>query len=1581
LDDGRLDGLQARLARFSPEKRELLLKKLQERRHDDRAGDRRDDDHVPALGPIAREQPIPLSFAQARLWFLDQLEGESTDYRVPILWRLTGRLHQAALEQAIAAIVERHEVLRTIFPLLKGSPVQVIHPAGSMTLPVIDLQSLPEAEQQIKVQHLATTEARRPFDLAIGPLLRATLLRLSDESHALVVVVHHIVCDGWSVGIFRHELSALYTSFCAGEPSPLPALSIQFADYAHWQRGWLQGETLAAQLAYWQAQLSGAPPLLELPTDRPRPSVQSFRGGSAVFQLDQALTQELKRMSQRAGATLFMTLLACFALLLSRYSRQEDIVIGSPIANRNHRKIEPLIGCFMNTMVLRVALHGDPTFLELLARVRQVALDAYEHQDLPFEKLVDELQPARSLSYNPLFQVMFAFQNVPMKDLQLPGLAATPLPWENVTTHFDLSLTMKETAQGLIGELEYSSDLFDVATIVRMMGHFQTLLKGVAVTPAQPVSTFSLLTAAERCQLLVEWSAAPAAYTLDACVHQLFERQVERTPDAIAVIDHSSAAASPPSLTYQELNDRSNRLAHHLRTLGVGVLPDTLVGLFVERSLEMIVGLFGILKAGGAYVPLDPGYPTERLTQMIQDAGVRVLVTAQRFSEVVISHPVRSVFLDSQEIARQSAENLRGAARPTDLAYVIYTSGSTGQPKGVMIEHRALANLARAAVDVYGISANDRVLQFATINFDVSVEEINSCLISGATLVLRSDDMLDSVPAFLQRAQEWAVTVWNLPTAYWHLLCREMASAGRVLPASLRLVIVGGERLLPERVRQWLALAGTSSRLMNGYGPTEATVTATVCDVSGLSSAGLPAREVPIGRPIGNTEVYVLDKARQPVPIGVAGELCIGGGGLARGYLGDPGSTQEKFVAHPFSAEPGARLYKTGDLAYFLADGNLAFLGRLDDQVKIRGFRVEPGDIEAALRQHPYVSEAVVIAREDAPGDDRPSDAPPSAGHKRLLAYVVPWRGQPTAAELRRFLEQKLPNYMIPGAFILLSALPLTANGKIDHGALPSPDPCSESDAAFIEPRTPMEAQLAAIWAEILSVKRVGIHDKFFDLGGDSILGVQMVTRANQAGLSLSTRQIFQHQTIALLARAVGTVRRVQAQQGILTGGVPLTPVQHAFFEIEQIEPHFFNLSLLLETPADLRPDFLEQAVQTLLAHHDALRLRFVWQGDHWRQSYSAIDEGAPFKVVDLSSLIPEEQPAAMKEMDHELQASLNLSTGPIARVALFRLGEDRAGRLLLIVHHLAMDIVSWWILIEDLMTAYQQLCRGEAMDLPPKTTSYQEWAYRLADYAQSDALAAEVPYWLTSSGSDVAPLPVDYPPCRGNNVFACLDRVSVALSEKETRALLQDLPSIYKTQIDDVLLTAFVRAVNEWTGERALLVELANHGREMPFEDVDLSRTVGWFVAEYPVLLAIEEASEPLRALERVREQLRRVPRRGVGYGMLRYLRRDKAIRKKLQVLPRPQVTFTYFGQYEKMLRGEPLWGFAKEARPSFYSPSTNRDRYLLNVHAVSMAGRMQINWTYSKKVHRRETVERLAASMLDHLKVLISHDRSAAR
>jgi amino acid adenylation domain-containing protein len=1052
---------------------------------------------LPPVVPVERAEP-PLSFAQERLWFLDRLRPGEISYNLPFALRLRGALDVGALERSLGEIVRRHDALRTVFREQDGIPRQVITPFGGFRLPVTDLSHLPEADRDAEVpaELVAESGAARPFDLSAGPLFRATLLRLGAEEHVLLLSQHHIVSDGWSMGVLYRELSALYEAYREGGESPLPDLGVQYADYAVWQREQVEGEVLDRQLSYWRARLAGAPELLELPTDYPRPAVQTYRGATVPVELSLELLERLQALARSEGATLYMTLLGAFQVLLAKYSGGDDIVVGSPIAGRTRKEVEGLIGFFVNTLVLRTDLGGDPSFREMLRRAREVTLGAYEHQEVPFERLVAELQPERSLSHTPLFQVIFALQTAGGEGA-LPGLEVSPVEAERVNAKFDLSLELTPTSRGLRGGLTYPTDLFERSTIERMVGHLERVLEQVAANADVRLSQLELLGEAERALVLEGWNRTDAEYPAGACIHELFEAQVARTPNGVA------ATFEGDSLTYRELNEAANRLAHHLIRRGVG--PEVRVGICLERSLEMVVGILAILKAGGAYVPLDPAYPPERLAFTLADAGVPVVLVQEKVrAALVVPDGVELISLDAARA--EIADNPQSGAGPDSLAYVIYTSGSTGMPKGALIEHRNVARLFSATDAWFGFGTDDVWTLFHSYAFDFSVWELWGALLYGGRVVVVPLHVSRDPEAFHDLVLREGVTVLSQTPSAFRQFVRVDGERGGDL--ALRVVVFGGEALEPASLREWVERRGVETpRLVNMYGITETTVHVTYRplgreDVFGGSGS-------PIGVRIPDLQLYVLDPTRRPLPVGVPGELYVGGAGVARGYLNRPELTAQRFVENPFGA---GKLYRTGDRVRWLADGTLDYLGRLDEQVKIRGFRIELGEIEQRLAEHPEVREAVVLMREDVPGD------------RRLVAYLV---GDVEADVLRAHLRQSLPEYMVPSAFVVLDRLPLTSNGKLDRKALPAPEYAADADR-YLAPRTPVEEMLAGIWAEVLCMERVDVEESFFDLGGHSLLAARVVSRVRELfGVEVPLRALFEGPTVAEMAGRVDAAQEV----------------------------------------------------------------------------------------------------------------------------------------------------------------------------------------------------------------------------------------------------------------------------------------------------------------------------------------------------------------------------------------------------------------------------------------------------------------------
>ncbi|PHM69304.1 Amino acid adenylation [Xenorhabdus kozodoii] len=1247
--------------------------------------------------PVAdRSQPLPLSFAQQRLWFLGQLDpAASLAYHIPMALRLTGQLHRRALTDALDHLVARHESLRTRFVLVSGQPCQHIDPADiGFALAYHDFRQLDPALHTQRVTEFANLEAQTAFDFAQDPLIRGQLLQLADEEHILLLTQHHIISDGWSIGVLVQELSVLYRAFLEGQDTPLAPLAIQYADYAVWQRHWLQGAALTAQRDFWCKQLAGAPALLTLPTDRPRPAVQTFVGDQVPVHVDAGLLASLKALGQRHNTTLFMTVLSAWSLVLARLSGQEDVVIGTPVANRPQHELEGLIGFFVNTLALRVTVHDDFSVADLLALVRERALAAYDHQDLPFEQVVEALQPERNLSYSPIFQVMLALNNTPAKALTLPNLQLSTVEQPHRNAHFDLTLSLTETEAGLVGALEYAADLFDTATVERMIGYFTNVLTAMVTDETQPIATLPMLPASERHQLLGDFNATQVAFPQDMLIHQRFEAQAAQHPDSLAVVfeDHT--------LSYGELNRRANQLAHHL--IALGVRPDDRVAICVERSLEMGVGLLAVLKAGAAYVPLDPTYPADRLAYMLDDAAPGVLLTQATLRDKLDSSlPV--VLLDNPEplpttqpTGNPDPHTLGLTSR--HLAYVIYTSGSTGQPKGVMIEHRGLCNLITTQQNTLSLTTDSRVLQFASNSFDASIWEYCMALMSGARLYLAKRDHLLPGTILAGYLAEQAIS---------HILLSPTALAAMdSLPDTLHTLLVGGEACPPTLVKRWSA----GRQMLNAYGPTESTVCAT------LYSCVAGDNPPPIGRPIANTRIYILDAHGQPVPVGVTGEIYIGGAGVARGYLNRPELTAERFLVDPFSSEPDARMYKTGDLGRWLPDGNIDYLGRNDFQVKLRGFRIELGEIEARLTQCDGVREAVVIAREDEPNQ------------KRLVAYLRPEDGaELVPAALREQLSQHLADYMLPSAFITLDAFPLTPNGKLDRKALPAPDVSAVAVRHYAAPVGETEIALAQIWQDLLGLEQVSRHDHFFELGGHSLMIVSLVEALRHRGWQLEVRHVFATPTLAEMAQAIRydaetfvvppnlipdgctaitpamlpllslSQAEIEAIVDKVAGGAsnvqdiyPLAPLQAGILFHHLLQEHGDNYLLrsLLAFDTRERLDRFLAALQQVINRHDILRTAVYWQG--LEQPVQAVWRQASLVIREFTPASPDDIPAQLLAHTDPRQHRIDLNQAPLFAIDIAHDPAQDEWLLSLRFHHLISDHMTLELIFAEIALTLQ---------------------------------------------------------------------------------------------------------------------------------------------------------------------------------------------------------------------------------------------------------------------------------------------------
>ncbi|MDQ0703453.1 amino acid adenylation domain-containing protein/non-ribosomal peptide synthase protein (TIGR01720 family) [Pseudomonas sp. W3I7] len=1458
-------------------------------------------------------QHAPLSYAQERQWFLWQLDPDSAAYHVPGALRLSGRLDKAALQRSFDTLVARHESLRTRLHLEGEQRAQQV-----LAHAAIEIAERPVDETQLKAS--VEAEIARPFDLQQGPLVRVSLLGLSAEEHVLVLVQHHIVSDGWSMGVMVQELMQLYAAYSQGQDCTLAPLPIQYADYAVWQRRWMEAGEKARQLDYWRELLSGTQPVLELPLDYSRPAQQSFLGARQDMALEPALVAGLKALAQREGVTLFMLLLAAFQAFLYRYSGQSDIRVGVPIANRNRVETESLIGFFVNTQVLKADLDGQMTFTQLVQHTKRRALEAQAHQDLPFEQLVEALQPERSLSHNPLFQVMFNHQaKTPSAEQQLPGLRVTSLELETQSAQFDLSLDTQESGDGIWASLTYATDLFGAATAARMLGHWLSLLRAAVANPALALQDLAMLDTTERQQLLYQWNATERAYPQGQWVHQLIEAQVLKQPDAAAL------RFGDVALSYAELNRRANRLAHRLIEAGVG--PDSLVGLAVERSIEMVVGLLAVLKAGGAYVPLDPEYPRERLAYMLEDSGVKLLLTqAHLLEQLPIPQGLETLVLGESGFDSYSDANPDTVLDGENLAYVIYTSGSTGQPKGAGNRHSALLNRLQWMQEAYGLGVSDSVLQKTPFSFDVSVWEFFWPLMTGARLVVAAPgDHRDPARLISLITAEHITTLHFVPSMLQAFLQDPAVSSCH----SVQRIVCSGEAL-PVDAQQHVLAKLPHAGLYNLYGPTEAAI-----DVTHWTCVDEGRDAVPIGRPIANLGCYILDSHFEPVPIGVLGELYLGGVGLARGYHRRPALTAERFIAHPFVS--GERLYRSGDLARYRADGVIEYAGRADHQVKLRGLRIELGEIEARLLAHDCVREAAVLA----------PDSQYLVGYLVLQNAADDWRDV-----LSAHLAETLPDYMVPAQWMLLEQMPLSPNGKLDRKALPKPEATQQYEA----PQSALEQQIAAIWADVLGIEQVGLNDNFFERGGDSIISIQVVSRARAAGIHFTAKALFQHQTVRSLARVAQLQTARVIDQGPVQGQTPLLPFQQLFFDMQLPDSHHWNQSFLLTPRQTLQGDRLEAALQGLIAHHDVLRLNFIQHPEGWKAEHAA--GGSPVlwqaTVADASEL------TALCE---KAQRSLDLQHGPLLRAVLAELA-DGSQRLLLVMHHLVVDGVSWRVFLEDLQALYRE------QTLPAKTSSFKAWAERLQAHARSAAMASEQAFWLHQLQGAATDLPCRDP--QGARPGRLAQTVVSQLDAERTRQLLQQAPTAYRTQINDLLLTALARVICQWTGHASSLIQLEGHGREELFDDIDLTRTLGWFTSLFPVRLT-PDASLAV-SIKQIKEQLRSVPHKGLGFGALRYLG-DDATREAFSALPAPRITFNYLGQVDGSFdQPDTLLAPAAESAGAEQSPDAPLGNWL-TLNGQVYGGELQLGWTFSPLMFDPAVIETLSAAYTRELSALIEH------
>jgi amino acid adenylation domain-containing protein/non-ribosomal peptide synthase protein (TIGR01720 family) len=1554
---------------------------------------------LPPITKLEKGDNLKLSFSQQRLWFLDQMDPGNASYNIPVAFKAHGKLDIEAFTKTIVEVIRRQESLRTSIITENGQPKLGIATDVEAPIFIEDISSDPKNDLGDTIQKRVFEEARFSFKLDQAPLFRVVILLVSESQSIILVNMHHIISDGWSVNIIFYEISQIYASYTQGSKPTLPDLNFQYADYASWQQSWLQGNVLEEHLSYWRTKLSGAPALLNLPTDRPRQAVQTVNGAHIGFELPQELAAKLNTLSRKEGVTLFMVVMAAFKVLLSRYAGQNDISIGTPIANRTRSEIENIVGFFVNTLVMRTQINPSASFLSLVKDVRKTAFEAYAHQDLPFEKIVDAVDPARDTSYSPLFQVMFTMQNNPQKEVQTADVTLEALEIENNISKFDLSLSLAEEGKNISGAMEFNTDLFDRSTIERMITYFKGLLISLVEHPEIPLSKIWLITDDEETHLLKSLNNFSDEQTFKTNIKEIFEKQAAQFPDAVALEwmdtesedskndqEESNNIPNAPGkivskqamqLTYAELNARANQLAHTLRDQGIQ--NDDLVGLYFERSPEMIISILAVIKSGAAYVPIDPAYPQERVDYMIEDSGMKVLLThapvilngAQQSEESpekvdgilrsvnFTQNDIKVIFIDAPESFSQNGTNPKVTIDPDNLVYMIYTSGSTGKPKGTLITHAGLTHYLNWAYEAYPLNEGRGSLVHSTIAFDATVTAVFTPILTGKTITLAAtNDDLDALANALLHYKNFNTV--KITPAHLDLLSQQIPADKAA--GLTKAFVIGGENLVDKQIAFWQKNAPDTA-LFNEYGPTETVVGCIVYNAKSWEGKG----SVPIGRSITNSPVYILDEHLQPVPKGIPGELYIGGKGVARGYKNRADLTADKFMPDPFAKEAGARMYKTGDLVCYLNDDQMIFLDRIDSQVKIRGYRIELGEIENVLIQHKNIKEAVVNVHITGSKD------------KQLAAYIVAREGKKTDIDvLRKFLSERLPGYMIPAYFVYLENLPLTSNGKIDRNRLPEPT-ISRDDikSKYEAPRTEQEEILVSIVEELLNIDKFGIHDNFFELGGDSIMSIQVIARAKQKGLQLTPLQMFQNQTVAKLASVARQVAVVEAEQGLVTGKSQLTPVQKLFFESDFKEAHHWNQSVIMQTRDPLKRPILEKTLHALLAHHDVLRSHFEKDKDEIVQLFDEnINIGPSLAWVDLRGTATEHLSKRISEEANKLQSSLDLFSGPLLKLVYFDCG-DQPHRLIMIIHHLVMDGVSWRILMEDFQMAYELIKNGKEAELPAKSTSFKEWSGSLADYVTTEKIQSQKDYWKTISEKPAPLLFKDFP--NGENLENSGDNISVVLDEDQTKALLQDVPKTYNTQINDILLTALIKGFARWTGRRNLLVHLEGHGREHISDAIDISRTIGWFTTIYPAHLDLGKAVNPGDQIKAIKEQLNNIPDKGFGFGLLRYLDADLSFRESLSKLDAISILFNYLGQFESVAKDEsPLMPSAddkgRERSPNAHQLS------LIDINGSISGGKLSMTFGFSSNQFRKENIQRFANGFITELSALIAHCKNPA-
>ena len=1498
---------------------------------------------MPSIEPRPRNLPSPLSFAQQRLWFIDQLEPDNPQYNIPGAIRIKGPIQRSILEKAIRFIIERHEILRTTFHTVDGRAIQNIHDIMPFSLAYKDLSYASNDVKEQMAQKLISKLSRKTLNLSVGPLLHAQLIQLSTDESIFGIVLHHIITDGWSNIIFVRELSAAYDAFLTNQKPNLPALKIQYADYAYWQRQLFDDAFLQNQLDFWKSYLKNSPPLLDLPTDFPRTGQQAL-GKRYYFNFGVELSAKIRSCCKSGGKTTFMFLMSAFQVLLHHYSRQKDILVGITTANRSSKELEHLIGFFVNTLVIRNQMSEDDTFSDILRKNQEYSGLVLNNQDVPFEKIIDALEVERNLEYSPIFQVMFSFQSKEMQKVPSTSLNIKPYRTDSGTAKFDILLEMYDT-ETLQGAIEYNARLFREESIEKMLDGLRTICNYAVDHPNYNLRDFTLLTKDEQKKVLYTWNDTAKDYGPPIWAALMVQRQAEKKPHAPAL------AFDGTNITYEHFCKKVNRLAHLL--VEKGVRPDTLVGVCMDRSVEMVVALHAIVAAGGAYVPFDPAHPLDRTRFMVKDSAIKMMLTQEGLAEKFNGFGIKTVVCQNDdEWLKTYPETLpKVDLHPDNLAYMIYTSGSTGKPKGALLTHGGLLNRILWMQDAYKLSSSDKVLQKTPYSFDVSVWEFFWPLMFGAQLIVARPQGHKDTAYLTDLIRKERITTIHFVPPMLQVFLQDTNAAQCI---SLKRVICSGEALSYD-LQEKFYNTYNQARLYNLYGPTEASI-----DVTSYACPRVEQnnRLVPIGKPIANTQIYILNQALSPVPVGVAGELHIAGKNLARGYADRPALTAEKFIPDPFSEKPGARMYKTGDLCSYLPDGEIKYIGRIDHQVKVRGFRIELGEIEAILNEHPNINACTAMVREM------------SSREKVIIAYLQADNDEkPGIADLRAHIANTLPDYMIPAHFVYLEKIPLTSNGKVDRKALPLPQDAEKPKlkTAYVAPINQTEKILCTLWADILHVDKVGTHDNFFELGGDSIIGIQLIAAAAREGLLLTPRHLFEYPTVEGLASVASKGVAIKADQTMQKGTFPLLPITHWFIEQGLARTDHWNQSLMLKSERRLDPQILEQIVGHIYLHHDALRLALH---DNVLE-FTKAEDVIPFEYFDLRN---ESKNVALRELAKDvrrIQSGHNLEEGKIFFCAYFSMPVGETDRLFISIHHIGVDGLSWRIIMEDIQLLYSQLSNGRDAKLPQKTTSIAYWANALQKYADRDEIRAEQIFWKNQLTHDFARIKPDV--VLGKADEASLKKERLTFDNTFTLQLFQDVLQAYNMHIDEMLLSALLQMLYRESGTKAMLVDMEGHGRETVLPEVDLSRTIGWFTSIYPVALIPHDVDDPGILLREVKEQFRSIPQNGFGYGLLRYISTDASVRQAMAELPQAEILFNYLGRFEN---NSATNGFAPapDETGDDHGLENNR-KYLLEITASVINGELQLDFNYSANRFNPDSIRRLAAYFKEGLKSLSAH------